>query len=335
MDIALIDLTPPAVVPEQRPLLIFNPGAHETGIKDFIKNFKPCEVPFRNLRSRNLTNDDIQNCFIDMHSSQHTSKFDRELGFVIGSVREPCQEYLSIWKAASGEDSQVLAMLDKQGAPQHLYGSSPPYFDSITDTENFQVWASHPTVYGTVSKRFYQSYSETLLGVDCMVFMESFETSFLSCIHKYEEQGGFVDWNSTKLQLLQTIEDKKADIDETEERADGKDPSCNAYFDQGLKTLIENGPESAIYKQLGYGSCCSKDHFHEPLLASSPPAEKGRNDFDAKWFTFDLSAIFFTIILLTGVIGAILSVRFRNEPHLENSDSDGLANWANPSVVFV
>ena len=59
------------------------------------------------------------------------------------------------------------------------------------------------------------------------------------------------------------------------------------------------------------------------------------DDFDTKWFTFDLSAIFFTIILLTGVIGTILSVGCRNEPHLENSDSDGLANWENPSVVFL
>ena len=111
-------------------------------------------------------------------------------------------------------------------------GESPPLFNTPSDIQRFHVWMQHPKVVGMIAhfvKSSYDydhdhSYGNSLVhrnnkiinnhtsnsnksnqivdNVDCWVFVENFQQSLFHCLTLYENQGGYVDWQSQTVSQL-------------------------------------------------------------------------------------------------------------------------------------
>mmetsp|Transcript_20409 Transcript_20409/g.23424 ORF Transcript_20409/g.23424 Transcript_20409/m.23424 type:complete len:550 (+) Transcript_20409:43-1692(+) len=218
----------PHHVPNKRPLLIYNHNAKAAGgsILEILDEIKECRISLDTYRSGlSLSGHAEKNCFVDATEKTHTTYNDRKHGYVIGSVREPCSQYLSLWTYGSSGSGQWMHHMKKHHHSKivdDLYGIDGPYFNSTHDIERFHSWLRMPEVFGLMTERFYTSYltiwdgddnggevGESSLEVDCWVFVEDFQASLVSCLRRYEAQGGFVDWNATKLSTLVDMADNQ------------------------------------------------------------------------------------------------------------------------------
>lgn len=308
---------PPPSLSKSRKLLIFNhnPKAGGGSIKLLLNDLFDCRVK---SHGKKITwADDIQkaeenNCYIYVNEFSATTEEDRSKGFIIGSVRDPCSQYLSLWAFGSKGDGSFLHQL-KHNGKGYLYGQDAPHFSSDRDIASFNLWLRDKSVFGMMSKRFNISYyknapsrpvkmnyqyfkqyfnnqnkKEQVLAADCLVYVDDFQRSLLTCIQEYEKQGGYVNWNSTSLMdLVQSVRSK-----EQEERIRrslrGKDnitsdprslhhAPCSKYFDNETKLMMENGPDSAIFKTFGYKCCASERHggtITEPLITITNTSTK-------------------------------------------------------------
>ena len=280
----------------QRPLLLFNhnPKAAGGSILELLRQFKPNEIvikghqgltaevrqQLRNM-SHNKKNENhhvvVNTTLVHVREESCTKSMDRDLGFVLGSVREPCSQYLSLWIFGSqGRGGFYHQHQDKLGS---LYGrDDPPFFNSTTDIRRFEQWLENDIVHGYVTKRFRHSYGTELEGVDCLVVVENFAQSLLYCLQIYEAQGGYVNWaapllaavvnrhrNQTR-HLQQTTETAQSTIVTKNNALQSPQPfhhaPCESYFSAETAKWIETGPDAYSYSLMGYQGCCSK-MFHE------------------------------------------------------------------------
>jgi hypothetical protein len=205
-----------------------------------------------------------------------------------------------------------------------------PHFNSTEDVERFEVWLSHPGVQGLFENRFYRSYDKSMGGVDCLVFMEDLHASFLTCIEKYESQGGFVNWTSPELEYLKQVseEEEQSKIEgwlslPWAERHTRHQSKCNSFFDEDLKFLIENGPEESIYERFGNPKCCSKKHFDNSVLRthgdendSTQSADSGNDLRKGHILSFSIS------VMVLGLLVAIVKrSRIRDTTPKDDTES--------------
>lgn len=86
---------------------------------------------------------------------------DHEDGFVISSMREPCDQYVSLWSfGSSGLGYMHHEFLRKYpNWTMQAYGQDPPAFDSPRDIHAFRnIWLKDDKVRGEMTRRFYQSF---------------------------------------------------------------------------------------------------------------------------------------------------------------------------------
>jgi len=215
-----------------RPLLIFNhnPKAGGGSILNVLQGFKSNKLVCNenrgcnsnvwdtihryqnqdkdddnNNNSNNKSIHSINNTFLSVSEFSRTTLSDKQNGYIIGSIREPCSQYLSLWSFASlGRGTfRKLVLRNEQ-----LYGESPP-FNTQSDIQRFHKWMKHPKVVGIIGKRVKNSYgyggrnkSNIVDNIDCWVFVENFQQSLFHCLEQYEKQGGYVDWESKILSQL-------------------------------------------------------------------------------------------------------------------------------------
>ena len=289
-----------ASIQASRPLLIFNhnPKAAGGSILSVLRGFKSREIkcshgPAKAERAgsscrakgwEEAFSDElggVDSTFMHLKEFARTTHFDRLHGFVIGSIREPCSQYLSLWSWGSlGNGAFRKSVVTNPD----LYGVSKPYFNTTSDRDRFLTWMKDPLVVGTVGARVKDSYGESVLDtVDCWVFVEDFRDSLLGCLKMYEDQGGFVDWEASEVAAL--IE-QRDNIDEENKhrRASYKkddalgDPrtkhhgKCKNMFDLEVARQVEEDTEPFVYELFGYDGCCKPGtNFH-------PRGDKSKND---------------------------------------------------------
>lgn len=171
-------------------------------------------------------------------------------------------------------------MMKKGSLAVQSYGQDAPLFSTPPDVDRFNVWLRSDDVFGALQKRMVKSFGQGVPAVDCWVFVEYFQSSFLRCLEMYEHQGGWVDWNSKMVgDLVATVamQSKIGILNQSHARkllgtqlSVGKNNitsnpqlwhhgPCNIYFNESTKRLVEAGPDSIIYKYFQYEGCCSKE----------------------------------------------------------------------------
>ena len=261
-----------------RPLLIFNhnPKAGGGTLLQTFRSFK--EECGRNWRL-DSSNDTF--CFVHIRELKKSDRKDRERGFVISSIREPCSHYLSLWAFGSAGCGRLHSLMnEKGGITNESYGEDAPYFNSSADVVRFNTWLRSEDTFGILQRRMMTSYGLGYPEVDCWVFVENFQASFLDCLKMYEHQGGGVDWNSKVVaDLVSTVKKQRTD-NRTRRSLLVKDDknnvtsnpqylhhaSCDTYYNESTKAVVEFGPESGIYTMFGYQGCCKQENGWIPAM---------------------------------------------------------------------
>lgn len=306
-----------------RPLLILNhnPKAGGGSIIEFVREIRgnrgirakkkrQCrtvgDIVAEHQKNKNesLTNDP-RDAFIDVAEFCPSTFEDRRYGYVIGSVREPCSHYLSLWTYNSNGHGRF------KRTAAHLHGTeAPPFFNATADVKMLRRWVRHGDVNGVLERRFESSYGgPDGNGADCFVFVELFQYTLVRCLRLYEAQGGSVDWNHPEMApMLVKADDQERDLlreigyddarrlandDEGDDDGDDDDnhdhdnhefysvdskndalgnpqakhhAACATYFDPETRELVENGPERNLYMRFGYRSCCSQEFDYSLIL---------------------------------------------------------------------
>ena len=261
-----------------------------------------CVYSLNNLTARN-------DALVYIHESNRVTPEIQRKGFVISSMREPCDHYLSLWAFGSAgkghfykEKKEKLPSWSKEA-----HGQDAPTFDSPRDIHAFQnVWLRNSTVRGLIAWRHYKSFgvsgdryphrgSENMLdryAVDCWIFVDDYESTFYSCLREYEAQGGVVNWTAPLLsKLVQGLQEKmyynkrrlQSDTILTNQTHTKNDPlhspqkyhhsRCSKYYDNETASLVRFGREKFIYDHFGYESCCGGRVPINTVITPPPPVE--------------------------------------------------------------
>ena len=155
---------------------------------------KECVHKFRDMIGRNDTL-----VYIPEFLNVKEIPFQKD-AFVISSIREPCDQYLSLWAWGSTRKGALYDGFHKREpvAARRAYGKDAPYFDTQRDIKAFQhKWLTHERVQGLIAKRHDQSfgplhegYGLDQYGVDCWIYVDDYQATFYTCLREYEAQGG-------------------------------------------------------------------------------------------------------------------------------------------------
>jgi len=251
-----------------RPVLVFNhnPKAGGGTVKMFLKALMPCVYVQHNNLHGKWWEDPSRNesCFVLVTEFDSTGVQDRTKGgFVIGGVREPCDEFVSLWAFGSAGKG---ALRLESSMKEELYGRDPPTFDSPRDLEAFRKWLRHPKVEGNlIQKRFDKSYvhgSDKTTHVDCWVRTEDEVRTLLACLWQFERRGGRLDWTSAEAKtLLHAAEAprralKENDKDGVVDVQLGHHAPCATYFQNAGDAQFVEDRQARIYADFGYAGCC-------------------------------------------------------------------------------
>ncbi len=229
----------------------------------------------------------------------------RQHAFVISSIREPCDHYLSLWAFGSAGHGGLHRKGDVG------YGRDPPYFDSSRDIDAFRhEWLRSSKVDGLIAWRhnrsygdyfFEEKYRDNILdgyAVDCWVYVDDFEATFYACLREYEMQGGDVNWTlplisdlvkdlQLKKQNARHLESSSDSDNRTQNRYNKNNPinnvqenhhsKCAKYFDNETAAFIRYGKEAFIFDHFGYLSCCGGRFQRDEIIMPTPLAEGSKN----------------------------------------------------------
>lgn len=195
--------------------------------------------------------------------------------FTIGSIRNPCEWYVSFWAFVC------------QNYPHHLprgEANCGPKTDSYDDHENIMKFreAHHPHNLsaedwvpsewpGMLSVSFAKKYSGKALkrwpratnnplqedviaikqalrdfspsAIDCWVHTESETSDMTECIQSYERRGGTVNWASYEKVRNHSTHNPSHHA------------SCRSYFDKDTEAFVR-AIDGDIFKMFRYDTCC-------------------------------------------------------------------------------
>merc|ERR1719265_2145261 len=99
--------------------------------------------------------------FVNVGEFQSLSEELRNSSFVIGSVRNPCDYYLSLWAYGADNGGAMMSRIPKE--QKFVYNTTSPNRDSDSDILLFDKWVrmvSKPGQPGIMSVRFARSYAK-------------------------------------------------------------------------------------------------------------------------------------------------------------------------------
>jgi hypothetical protein len=204
-----------------------------------------------------------------------------EDSFTIGSMRNPCDLYVSLW-AFGADGAGTLSMQLPQDVRDRVYGTTSPNKDSPEDVEKFRDWLRTISVLGqagTLTIRLAISYgfdpaltSMNLVGpasqysetvrdeanavmaafdperIDCWIYTENMTNDARICLQLWEVSnvdGGRVDWEPFEVALQ-----------ENDQHSSSHGP-CKTYFDDEAEQLVWSTDRLA-FEKFGYTSCCAE-----------------------------------------------------------------------------
>lgn len=209
---------------------------------------------------------------------------DNASSFTIGSIRNPCDYYVSLWAFGSkfsGKGKVGLGKYFSPGEHAKFYDVSATR-DTPEDVSKFQQWLDYVSVQGhigTMSLRMVASYSGDrelasshidgpasyykanapellkrseevqanldLSLVDCWVHMENIVDDAKVCLELWAAQG----------------QDRKVDWEAFEKMASTPDRtslhgSCERYYGAQMESLVRS-IDHVVFQKFGYDKCCS------------------------------------------------------------------------------
>lgn len=259
-----------------------------------------CKYSFEDLVGRNDT-------IVFIKEFDVVNPHFHQRAFVISSIREPCDHYLSLW--AYGSTGKGAFQRNVDG-----YGKDAPYFDSVRDIHAFRhTWLRHPIIKGRLGRRhrkyFGQNHFQDMIKdkldfypVDCWVYVDDFQSTLYSCLREYEIQGGHVNWTAPLLSNLvreiqmpysslghlqsENIHSNRTNYTKNDPLHDIREnhhSKCTKYFDRETAAFIRYGDEEFIYDEFGYMGCCGGRERGDKLIAPPPLADElGSNYNDEK-----------------------------------------------------
>lgn len=201
---------------------------------------------------------------------------DIEANFVVGSVRNPCDYYVSLWAYGSDHGGAMMHKIPKKD--RYVYENTSANRDSREDIRRFHQWVrmlnkkGHP---GIMSVRFARSYAvlrrdiksmappmalddEDLEAVrralatpaffkrvDCWVRMENVSEDAQDCLLRWGSKTGLpVNWTA----FVHGVEDNY--------QLPSVHGECRSYFTpQLVKEVFEF--EAPLFEQFNYTDCCA------------------------------------------------------------------------------
>ena len=160
--------------------------------------------------------------------------------FVVGSVREPCDYYVSLWSYGAAGQGSLHKKLNQSCGSDCFYGTD----SSPAASPTFQAWL--PIAVGTMGLRFNNSYPTREL-TDCWVRTEYVDQDTRRCLNMYETIGGPVNWTAANYML--DLSTKKND----NPSAHG---ACSDYYNDESMELIRGGDDGFIFDAFAYQGCC-------------------------------------------------------------------------------
>lgn len=270
-------------VPKKRPLLIFNHNAKAGGgsILKVLTDSKPCKTSMDEYEKLLKGEDESwKDCFIEVKEGSHTGYIDRQNGFIIGSVREPCDYYVSWFTFTSSEYGYLWTYSKKHPDLAELLGNDPPFFNSTRDVKSFHTFLKYHKLLGRAHKHIEMSYiDDNRLEVDCWVFVDDFQVSLVKCLRQYEAQGGDINWDTPLISELMESADKQSSkrlLGEKTKNNPINNPQllhhapCQSYFDDETASMIEE-EDKMLYTVFGYEGCCKGRRFKDKLLGPNKP----------------------------------------------------------------
>jgi hypothetical protein len=300
-----------------RPLLVFkhNPKAGGGSIQLLLSHMKNKMIHFRCLtdckqingnnpckQTKRCAAGDKQQSYSQWKNSTDTllvldepdflSDIFQKDAYVISSIREPCDHYVSCWAFGSAHHGGMYGSNHKRDPvwTEKAYGKDPPRFDSERDIHAFQTeWLRDSRVQGVIGRRHHAMYGDksTLQNypVDCWVFVDDFQSTLYSCLRQYEAQGGFVNWTTPiVMELVQSLQQKLYPTRRMmlEDKRHGKNDvvenpqqyhhaKCSIFFDKETADMVRFGTDSFIYDTFGYDGCCQGRTHKNPLVLPPPP----------------------------------------------------------------
>ena len=161
--------------------------------------------------------------------------------FVIGSIRAPCEYYLSLWSYGSHGKGWQFAASDS-ATQQELYGRSPP-FDNKQDRERLTAWLLENAA--LLTGRVRQSYGlerHELAAVDCWLHTEQLHDDLRDCLLEYEARQGTVNWRSFPGEGVERLNS-------------ATHAPCEVMFDSSLQALVRE-MDGRVFSAFNYSSCC-------------------------------------------------------------------------------
>ena len=251
-----------ATTPQRRSTLLYNhnPKAGGGTILQVLRRATPCEHLVDRNAHRPWWEDKTRNesCYVNVREAQASGRGDQRQAFVLGSVREPCDHYVSLWAFGSAG----LGGWQKHGSQFH--GKDRPRFDSARDVAAFRKWLRAPKISGVVAARFRDSYQDKndAMFVDCWVRTEDLAATLLDCLRRFERQGGAIRWSRLQDFVRSAAPSRRLyESKNVNFSSDQLDPRllhhapCDTYYARPDKTYVERH-ESFIFQTFGYEKCC-------------------------------------------------------------------------------
>lgn len=196
--------------------------------------------------------------------------------FVIGSVRNPCDYYVSLWAYGAERGGAMMSRIPDEA--KYVYKTTSPGKDSFEDIRRFRHWVrwinkeGRP---GVMSVRFARSYAnmdmdikaqfpparlddasldaveralstpDFLQRVDCWVQAEKLDQDTRECLRDWVRKTHVqLDWGAYEDALHHSNQ-----LQSTHSR-------CNDYFTRELAQEVR-ALEAPIFNAFGYDSCCA------------------------------------------------------------------------------
>lgn len=207
--------------------------------------------------------------------------------FVIGSIRNPCDFYVSLWAFQSGgtTDHGIMSDMAKRFPSDYkrLVGEgTQKHFTSKSDVARFRKWVKHIAnkrgQVGLMTARFYKKYVQKGKHRKEDLRDKSDLASAMTTKEIAKVKKGMSAENLKKLGICwvkteSLFADLKACLQEYEQKSNvsvswgnfhqdlhlthgSTHAPCNHYYDQETSDLVRN-LDSHIFDQFGYGSCCA------------------------------------------------------------------------------
>lgn len=206
---------------------------------------------------------------------------EHKFKFLVGTIRNPCDYYVSLWSYSASHPSHLYHELAHDGAAGYIYNGVSEGKDRARDIRSFRNFLAHISGIGApglgaYSGRIAYAYvpnaglsgdfsmghytaeqlqnARTMLSnfnpddVDCWVDTENIFNDIRACLQRYEAKlGGRVSWADFNT----TVSSQELDTNPSTHLP------CKAYYDKTTEALVRK-MDDQVFQKFGFTSCCDE-----------------------------------------------------------------------------